>query len=112
LCKADLGMPALRLASAAALALAAAAPPLSAAAGRMAPLTTTEWGQRWAFAQFAPPNPAPRDQGLHERLGCLSTALAQIMFFHRRCPAGAVDYTAPGFAPCLWCLSAAPRSCS
>ena len=31
------------------------------------------------------------------RLGCASAAIAQIMFFHRRCPTGAVSYVAPGY---------------
>lgn len=51
-------------------------------------LLTTTWAQRGAYAQFAPQD---------ERLGCASTAFAQIMFFHRLCPTGSVSYQAPGF---------------
>lgn len=57
--------------------------------------TKSNWGQRWAFGQFAPKAVHASDQGLNERLGCQSTALAQITFFHRMCPTGVVNYTAP-----------------
>jgi hypothetical protein len=68
--------------------------------GAAAPLLQTRWAQRWGFAQFSPLDPTPgSDSGLHWRLGCAATALAQIMFFHRRCPAGTVNYTAPGYSP-------------
>jgi len=66
-------------------------------------LINTTWGQRWGYSQFAPPAnlsfPNPRDQGTQCRLGCAATAVAQIMFFHKLCPSGAVNYTVPGFAP-------------
>ena len=77
-----------------------------AAAAPSPPLTRTVWGQRWGYAQDAPlwPSncsswtpPCPRDAGPNVRLGCESTAIAQIMFYHRRCPTGAVNYAAPGF---------------
>jgi len=47
------------------------------------PLLTTEWGQRDAYATYSPD---------HQRLGCWSTALAQILYFHRLAPFGAVSY--------------------
>lgn len=52
------------------------------------PWLTTTWGQRNEYARFAPYNPA----GYHERLGCWSTAIAQIMYFHRVLPSGYVSY--------------------
>lgn len=74
-------------------------PSTTSRGGRMLPLATTEWGQRWSFAQDAPLSRDPAsDAGTHERLGCLSTALAQIMYFHRRCPSGTVSYSVTGYA--------------
>eukprot|EP00747_Dinoflagellata_sp_TGD_P004605 gnl/TRDRNA2_/TRDRNA2_111653_c1_seq1.p1 gnl/TRDRNA2_/TRDRNA2_111653_c1~~gnl/TRDRNA2_/TRDRNA2_111653_c1_seq1.p1 ORF type:complete len:330 (+),score=27.80 gnl/TRDRNA2_/TRDRNA2_111653_c1_seq1:88-990(+) len=62
------------------------------------PLIRTSWGQRWAYAAYAPPaNGSAVKDGLHERLGCWSTALGQVMHFHRLCPSGAEGYSAPGF---------------
>jgi len=62
-------------------------------------LLKTNWAQRWAFAQFTPLSKHPEAfDGVHERLGCESTALAQIMFFHRLCPTGSVSYTAHNFS--------------
>eukprot|EP00746_Dinoflagellata_sp_MGD_P048298 gnl/MRDRNA2_/MRDRNA2_219702_c0_seq1.p1 gnl/MRDRNA2_/MRDRNA2_219702_c0~~gnl/MRDRNA2_/MRDRNA2_219702_c0_seq1.p1 ORF type:complete len:288 (+),score=39.19 gnl/MRDRNA2_/MRDRNA2_219702_c0_seq1:74-937(+) len=62
-------------------------------------LLNTSWGQRWAYAQYAPAcGKSCHDQGEHWRLGCASTALAQIAYFHRLCPMGSVGYTVPGFS--------------
>lgn len=66
------------------------------------PLIATAWAQRWGFAQFAPRWPkhcpsCPADEGSHARLGCAATAIAQIMFFHRRCPSGSVAYSSPEY---------------
>eukprot|EP00746_Dinoflagellata_sp_MGD_P029157 gnl/MRDRNA2_/MRDRNA2_16897_c0_seq1.p1 gnl/MRDRNA2_/MRDRNA2_16897_c0~~gnl/MRDRNA2_/MRDRNA2_16897_c0_seq1.p1 ORF type:complete len:415 (+),score=49.70 gnl/MRDRNA2_/MRDRNA2_16897_c0_seq1:86-1330(+) len=65
-------------------------------------LLDTSWGQSWAYAQYAP---ACGDscgpelwEGEHWRLGCLSTAVAQIAYFHRLCPEGSVAYRVPGFS--------------
>jgi hypothetical protein len=78
----------------------------ASAASTGQPLMRTVWGQRWGYAQDAPlwPSncsswtpPCPRDAGPNVRLGCESTAIAQIMFYHRRCPTGAVNYAAAGF---------------
>lgn len=60
-------------------------------------LLACAWGQRWALAMYAPLNPHPTDAGTHERLGCNSNTLAQVMHHHRRCPVGSVEYTVPGF---------------
>ena len=61
-------------------------------------LLQTEWGQRWAYAMYAPDVPRPTDSGRHERLGCASTAISQILYFHRRCPLpGVQQYKAPGY---------------
>lgn len=46
---------------------------------------------------FAPLNPQPTDEGTHERLGCNANTLAQVMYYHRRCPTGSVEHTVPGF---------------
>lgn len=59
--------------------------------------TACDWGQRWALAMFAPLDPYPTDEGDHERLGCNANTLAQVMYYHRRCPTGSVEYTVPGF---------------
>jgi hypothetical protein len=47
-------------------------------------LLKTSWGQRNEYAKFSPN---------HERLGCWSTALAQILYFHRLKPTGVTQYT-------------------
>ena len=44
----------------------------------------TQWGQREVFARFSPGN---------FRLGCWSTAIAQILYYHRLVPSGSVEYT-------------------
>jgi hypothetical protein len=49
----------------------------------VAPLLTTTWGQDGEFATFSPDN---------WRLGCWSTALAQILYYHRLAPHGSVTY--------------------
>jgi len=59
--------------------------------------TSANWGQRWALAQFAPLNPRLTDEGPHERLGCTATSLAEVMYYHRRCPSGRVEFTVPGY---------------
>ncbi len=46
-------------------------------------LLKTQWYQTGPFAQFTPHN---------ERVGCWSTAYAQILFYHRLKPAGRVTY--------------------
>lgn len=46
-------------------------------------LLTTHWYQDGLFAQFTPD---------HERVGCWSTAYAQILYFHRLKPTGRVRY--------------------
>ena len=75
-----------------------------------APLLRTSWGQRWSFAQFAPLARASSASGLHERLGCCSTALAQVMYFHRACPTGSVKYTTAGYAATSMDFDAAAKS--
>lgn len=54
------------------------------------PLLKTTWGQTGAssYALYTPK---------HVRLGCESTALAQLMFYHKRCPTGKVSYTVTGY---------------
>ncbi|TDO22911.1 C10 family peptidase [Pedobacter duraquae] len=47
-------------------------------------LIKTHWKQMGGFEMYTPD---------HLRLGCWSTALAQIMFYHQLKPFGAVDYT-------------------
>lgn len=59
--------------------------------------TSADWGQRWVLAQFAPLNPRLTDEGPNERLGCVSTSLAEVMYYHRRCPTGKVGFTVPGY---------------
>jgi len=46
-------------------------------------LLETNWGQRNEFTRFSPDN---------YRLGCWSTAIAQILYFHRMRPSGFVTY--------------------
>lgn len=46
-------------------------------------LMDTEWDQMNLYAKFCPDN---------NRAGCWSTAIAQILYFHRMMPAGKVDY--------------------
>ncbi len=63
-------------------------PPSTQPAASRKPRTTgfllkTQWGQRGAYAKYSPQN---------KRLGCWSTALAQILYHHRLQPAGAVRY--------------------
>ena len=48
------------------------------------PLLETNWGQRNEYTRFSPG---------HNRLGCWSTALAQIAYYHRLRPTGSVSYT-------------------
>lgn len=53
-------------------------------------LTTTHWKQMGGFQQYTPDS---------SRLGCWSTALAQIVYYHRLMPYGHVQYTSRhGFA--------------
>jgi len=47
------------------------------------PLIETLWGQRDEFARFSPDN---------QRLGCWSTAIAQMLYYHRLKPTGRVYY--------------------
>jgi hypothetical protein len=46
-------------------------------------LLKTSWGQRGIYAKFAPDN---------NRVGCWSTAIAQILYFHRLKPSGITTY--------------------
>jgi hypothetical protein len=56
--------------------------PVVIARGRY--LLQTNWDQFGIYARYAP---------AQERLGCWSTALAQILYYHRLKPTGVVDYT-------------------
>ncbi|MGY2134483.1 C10 family peptidase [Hymenobacter sp. HD11105] len=56
--------------------------PVTLARGRH--LLQTNWDQFGIYARYAP---------AQERLGCWSTALAQILYYHRLRPAGTVNYT-------------------
>jgi hypothetical protein len=47
------------------------------------PLIVTNWGQSGDYARFSPG---------HWRLGCWSTAFAQILYYHRLTPTGSVSY--------------------
>ena len=47
-------------------------------------LLETAWGQRGYFTRFSPGN---------KRLGCWSTAVAQVLYYHRLVPSGDVIYT-------------------
>lgn len=63
--------------------------PAEAAPSATDHLLKTHWYQDGPFAQFTPAN---------ERVGCWSTAYAQILFFHRLKPTGRVRYEcSPGF---------------
>jgi hypothetical protein len=55
-----------------------------AAAGQDTGLLSTRWYQDGPFAQFTPD---------HERVGCWSTAYAQILYYHRLKPGGRVSYS-------------------
>jgi hypothetical protein len=57
--------------------------PAEAAPADVAPLLQTRWYQDGPFARFTPGN---------ERVGCWSTAYAQILFFHRLKPTGQARY--------------------
>lgn len=65
------------------LALAALAISTPRALAETSHLLTTQWNQTGPFAQFTPDN---------ERVGCWSTAYAQILYYHRLKPAGRVSY--------------------
>ena len=54
------------------------------------PLLETNWGQRNEFARFSPRN---------LRLGCWSTAIAQILYYHRLAPHGSVQYECSDSTP-------------
>ena len=55
---------------------------------RVQPLLTTQWGQRDPFNLFAP----RLADDTHQRLGCWSSAIAQILYYHRLQPHGAQTY--------------------
>jgi len=61
---------------------------LLTAAGEVTPLLSTQWGQRDLYAQQA-----PLIDGSHARLGCWSTAIGQILFFHKLRGYGDCHYT-------------------
>ena len=52
-------------------------------------LLKTSWKQRGAYAAFTPN---------HERLGCWSVALAQILYYHSLVPHGSTSYTGKTFS--------------
>jgi hypothetical protein len=52
------------------------------------PLLTTQWGQRGLYAQYTPKK---------QRLGCWSTAIAQILHYHKLQPTGLVRYEGEGY---------------
>lgn len=53
------------------------------------PLLATKWGQDAGYAKFSPDN---------QLVGCWSTALAQILYYHRLEPSGKVQYkTSTGY---------------
>ena len=54
------------------------------------PLLETKWGQRGEYARFAPQKKTGSNDRF--RLGCWSTALAQILYYHRLKPFGTVGY--------------------
>jgi hypothetical protein len=66
-----------------AVALALVASSKTSAAADNSYLLKTHWYQDGPFAQFTPN---------HERVGCWSTAYAQILYYHRLKPAGRVTY--------------------
>lgn len=51
---------------------------------KVEPLLTTKWKQGGDFAKFEPNK---------DRLGCWSTAFAQILYYHRKSPSGTQRYT-------------------
>jgi hypothetical protein len=53
------------------------------------PLLKTSWKQRGAYAAFTPD---------HQRLGCWSVALAQILFYHGLTPQGSTQYSGKGYS--------------
>lgn len=55
------------------------------------PLLSTKWEQEGEFNRFTPVNESP-NAGYNWRLGCWSTALAQILYYHRSQPYGHVYY--------------------
>ncbi len=59
------------------------------------PLLETTWGQKGGFEGFCPPEESglkERFSGERFRLGCWSTALAQILYYHRLQPQGLITY--------------------
>jgi len=74
-------------------------------------LLTTKWSQHDDYKRFTPANPTT---GEHERLGCLSVAIAQIMFYHRIQPSGKQTYDCcrvdTSTQPC--CANATPSDLS
>ena len=65
------------------VAIARLLPTAKAASAEGEHLLQTHWYQDGPFAQFAPD---------HERVGCWSTAYAQILYFHHLKPSGRVQY--------------------
>lgn len=70
-----------------ALAFATLTRPADAASDSPPYLLKTHWYQDGPFAQFTPD---------HERVGCWSTAYAQILYYHRLRPFGQVEYESSG----------------
>jgi len=65
------------------LALASSVKSTAGEAAGSTHLLKTQWYQDGPFAQFTPN---------HERVGCWSTAYAQILYYHRLKPTGRVKY--------------------
>ena len=64
------------------------------------PLLETKWGQRGEYARFAPRIKSGSNDRF--RLGCWSTALAQILYYHRLKPFGTVPpYTTSINSSCI-----------
>ena len=54
------------------------------------PLLKTHWGQGWPYNKMCPPDPT--GQGGHAAVGCVATALAQIMNYHQYPQSGFGSY--------------------
>jgi len=61
---------------------------LLSAHAEVGPLLSTQWGQRGLYAQHTPKK---------QRLGCWSTAIAQILYRHELQPTGVVKYAGKGY---------------
>ena len=71
-----------------------AASPSNQGRPAIAPLMVTHWGISYAYARFT-----PEVDGVHCKTGCVATAMAQIIYYHKYvAPKGSISYRATTIA--------------